>query len=451
MAASVSSNSPRLANTITERVIPSNTITEKVIPSTAVPARTTETAPYTSSQSSDALEEEVTRKGTTDPFTGRKLVPAKSSPVNINGSIQQKQQPSGRETEKEIIADELAEGVEGMAVGSPGVEEGAENGKPKPKVEEKEEDKEPSVMDLPPFAERYPPETITSTERAEEVIEAYKHELGLLNKWHSQAERPCYRSFFVNWCLSKAKERVREKKNAAKAVWVVARDFIRKEKSDKAVAERIRKDKERAELVARIEAQAPKPKGTGLVSSAPDADIDTRGMMTVNDGRRTDVAKEAQQQPVLGKQSQTPKESAPSPAPTVAQPNTTQSQPAQEPAKAPESQLAKEAKPAQEQPASSGQKLNLVEPRELTLEQEEANELEYERREQAREERVQKAEEEEPTPPSSTEEERAAQREERRKAAEQKRQENIRKRQKREQDYEKQMQLRKEQNEKNGK
>ncbi len=393
-------------------------------------------------------------------------------------------------------------------------------------------DNKPLVIDLPPFAERYPPESITSEERAEQVIEAYKKEVGELNAWQKKVDKLCYRDFLVNRCLNKNKEIVREKRNNAREVWLKAKDFIREKNANEAKAQRLENEKKRAEMVANMNAQPTRVKGTGLVSSDPNSDIDTRGMMHVYDGKRTDInpknvktgerfnmveprvltpEEERKNEEAYWKRQQKREEQERQEAE-----RTQSAQPAAEVASKPMTMEEFEGDDAAPKAASAGGKFGMSGPRTLTPEQERKNEETYEKRQQKREEqerqaeerrqgvqsttegtkkemtveeferddvkpkaapssgkaggprvltpeqerqneetyerrqqeqieKIQQAEDKKPNPPSTTEEEREKSREERRIAAEKKRQENVRKREERAADYEKQVKLREEQ------
>ena len=49
--------------------------------------------------------------------------------------------------------------------------------------------------------------------------------------WYKEETAQCYRNFFVTYCLDKAKTERTEHINEARRVWLVARDFLRKERS----------------------------------------------------------------------------------------------------------------------------------------------------------------------------------------------------------------------------
>lgn len=108
------------------------------------------------------------------------------------------------------------------------------------------------------FAERYDPATITTTARAEEVIKAYEEEKRGWENWYKEESAGCYRKFFVTYCLDSAKEKRTVKINEARRVWLVARDFLRKEKNAEAVADRKKREAEQAAKNAKLDAQPPR-------------------------------------------------------------------------------------------------------------------------------------------------------------------------------------------------
>ena len=89
-----------------------------------------------------------------------------------------------------------------------------------------------------PFAKRYDPASITTASRAREVIAAYDNEKRVWENWYKEETAQCYRNFFVTYCLDKAKSERTEHINEARRVWLVARDFLRKERSEQAVKDR---------------------------------------------------------------------------------------------------------------------------------------------------------------------------------------------------------------------
>ena len=89
-----------------------------------------------------------------------------------------------------------------------------------------------------PFAKRYDPHSITTAARAREVIAAYDNEKRAWENWYKEETAQCYRNFFVTYCLDKAKSERTEHINEARRVWLVARDFLRKERSEQAVKDR---------------------------------------------------------------------------------------------------------------------------------------------------------------------------------------------------------------------
>lgn len=240
-----------------------------------------------------------------------------------------------------------------------------------------------------PFAERFPPQSITSKARADEVIEAYEKEIKELETWKAEEDKLCYRKFFVNSCLTDNRRFVREKKAEAKSVWLTARDFIRQQKSEEARKTRLVKEEQRKEWVARQEAIIKNPAAAKKVSDEPDSDIDLSGVQTVD---------------------------------------------------------SKVERPLPDRKSSGSAPTS--KPREITPEQQEANEKAFAEKEQKRQERIEEREANQPSPPSMDEQEREAAREERRKAIEQRRLENAKKRAERAKEYERQLKLREEQNQK---
>lgn len=103
-----------------------------------------------------------------------------------------------------------------------------------------------------PFDEQYPIASITSRAKAQEVIDAYDKEMARLKEWRAREDRECNKAFFVNHCLGEVKDTYTEESNRARKVWIAARDFIRKEKSDEASARRKQANAERqSEMEAR--------------------------------------------------------------------------------------------------------------------------------------------------------------------------------------------------------
>lgn len=107
-----------------------------------------------------------------------------------------------------------------------------------------------------PFADRYPPDTITNAQRAREVIQAYEHEKNLWDDWYEAEKKACYRNFFVTYCLDSVREERYTHIQEARQVWLVARDFLRKERSDEAVKTRKENEAKQAAKNERIEAEA---------------------------------------------------------------------------------------------------------------------------------------------------------------------------------------------------
>lgn len=117
------------------------------------------------------------------------------------------------------------------------------------------------VPSTTPFAERYPPSSITSSSRAEEVIHAYEEEKRAWENWYKEESAECYRKFFVTYCLDSAKEKRTLNINEARRVWLIARDLVRKEKNAEAVKDRKQRETEQAAKNAKLDAQPPrKPK-----------------------------------------------------------------------------------------------------------------------------------------------------------------------------------------------
>lgn len=109
-----------------------------------------------------------------------------------------------------------------------------------------------------PFAKRYAPESITTAARAREVIAAYDEEKRAWENWYKEETAQCYRSFFVTYCLDKTKTERTEHINEARRVWLVARDFLRKERSEQAVKDRKAAEAKQAAKNAKIDAQPPR-------------------------------------------------------------------------------------------------------------------------------------------------------------------------------------------------
>ncbi len=270
-------------------------------------------------------------------------------------------------------------------------------------------DEKTSVIELPPFAERYPPESITSVERAEEIIEAYQKEISEINAWQSKVNKLCYREFLVNRCMNKNKEVAREKRGNARAVWLKARDFIREKNANEAKTQRLENEKKRAELVTKMNAQPSKVKGTGLVGSDPNSDIDTRGMMHVYDGKRTDVnpknVKTGEKFNMVEPRVLTPEEEKKNEEAYWKRQQKREEQerqeeerkqavqPPVEPAPRPMTVEEFEKDDAAPKETTSGGKFGVSGPRTLTPEQEKKNEETYEKRQQKREEQERQTEE----------------------------------------------------------
>lgn len=109
-----------------------------------------------------------------------------------------------------------------------------------------------------PFDEQYPIASITNRAKADEVIEAYDKEMARLKQWRAQEDRNCNKAFFVNHCLGEVKETYTEESNRARKVWIVARDFIRKEKADEAASRRKQANAERQREMEARESQPPR-------------------------------------------------------------------------------------------------------------------------------------------------------------------------------------------------
>ena len=106
-----------------------------------------------------------------------------------------------------------------------------------------------------PFAKRYDPHSITTAARAREVIAAYDNEKRAWENWYKEETAQCYRNFFVTYCLDKAKSERTEHINEARRVWLVARDFLRKERSEQAVKDRKAAEAKQAAKNAKMDAQ----------------------------------------------------------------------------------------------------------------------------------------------------------------------------------------------------
>ena len=106
-----------------------------------------------------------------------------------------------------------------------------------------------------PFAKRYDPASITTASRAREVIAAYDNEKRVWENWYKEETAQCYRNFFVTYCLDKAKSERTEHINEARRVWLVARDFLRKERSEQAVKDRKAAEAKQAAKNAKMDAQ----------------------------------------------------------------------------------------------------------------------------------------------------------------------------------------------------
>lgn len=109
-----------------------------------------------------------------------------------------------------------------------------------------------------PFAKRYDPHSITNAARAREVIAAYDEEKRAWENWYKEETAQCYRNFFVTYCLDKAKTERTEHINEARRVWLVARDFLRKERSEQAVKDRKAAEAKQAAKNAKMDAQPPR-------------------------------------------------------------------------------------------------------------------------------------------------------------------------------------------------
>jgi hypothetical protein len=89
-----------------------------------------------------------------------------------------------------------------------------------------------------PFEERYPPASVTTEARADEVIEAYQAEVNSWNDWKKSEDLLCYKKFMVNDCLAANKKRYNEQVAKARRVWLVARDFKRSVRTVRSTSER---------------------------------------------------------------------------------------------------------------------------------------------------------------------------------------------------------------------
>lgn len=105
------------------------------------------------------------------------------------------------------------------------------------------------------FAERYPPESITSEERAHEVIDAYDKEKQAWAAWRKEEDKLCYRKFLVNHCLSSNRETYLNRTNEAHRVWVKARDFLRTQRAEKAAADRKANEAKQAQRIKEHDAR----------------------------------------------------------------------------------------------------------------------------------------------------------------------------------------------------
>lgn len=235
-----------------------------------------------------------------------------------------------------------------------------------------------------PFAERYPIDSITSEKRAHEVIEAYEQEKGLWDEWKKTQEKGCYRSFFVNDCLSGVKSDYSEHVYKARKVWLAARDFLRAEKTKEAQARR-RSAEQRVAEREKMKQDQPSQR-PALVN--PDQPIEDEIVVT-------DRTKEVVQPKETARRQTAPRET--------------------------------------------------VQQRQLTAQQERENEREFAKKQEAREQRRVEQEKKIAPEPGKTLEERVAERAQRRAEAEQKRLANIKKRQQKAAEYERQQKLREEQ------
>lgn len=227
-----------------------------------------------------------------------------------------------------------------------------------------------------PFDEQYPIDSITDRAKAEAVIEAYDKEMARLKEWRAQEDRNCNKAFFVNHCLGNVKETYTEESNRARKVWIAARDFIRKEKSDEASA---RRKQANAERQSEMEARESQPKRQH-----------TPKTVKQREPKKSDASKGGDQTDINTDETRTTD-------------------------------------------------------RYLTKEQEEANRRAYEEKQKEREARIEEQASKEPDAPRLTQEEREKMLVERRKAAEEKRQANIKRRTEKALEYEKQLKLRQEQ------
>lgn len=85
-----------------------------------------------------------------------------------------------------------------------------------------------------PFAERFPPTSIQSMQRADEVIAAYEKEKAEWDAWREAEDKACERKFFVNDCHYDVKKHYADEVGKARAVWLAARDFQRKHNAEEA-------------------------------------------------------------------------------------------------------------------------------------------------------------------------------------------------------------------------
>lgn len=78
----------------------------------------------------------------------------------------------------------------------------------------------------------------------------------LWDDWYEAEKKACYRNFFVTYCLDSVREERYTHIQEARQVWLVARDFLRKERSDEAVKTRKENEAKQAAKNERIEAEA---------------------------------------------------------------------------------------------------------------------------------------------------------------------------------------------------
>lgn len=105
-----------------------------------------------------------------------------------------------------------------------------------------------AVIDTP-FNQRYPVESIQSTETADAVLLQASKERTMLGDRYIDDQRDCFKKFFVSSCLEDAKERNRISLKQVREVEVAADEFKRQSKADdrdKSLSEQRIKDEQDA-------------------------------------------------------------------------------------------------------------------------------------------------------------------------------------------------------------